>query len=649
MGEGRSCLPAVPFGRSVTTDMWNPLQKNRVPQTLIDPSVASACEARQVFGPRQSLRSSVTGNHWEVVRSLGTGGMGTVYLVTDEEGREYALKTFNSKMLHTPSRWSMLEREATNWIMLDHHPNIVSALWCERIEDILCILLEYVPGGTVQLSLEKGPLPPAVALRYGLAICDAMAYAYQKLRLVHRDINPSNCLVDSTGRLKLTDFGIAWRPDPRSPSDLAGPGGTTGYKPPEQYDTTSPDARSDIYAFGASLFEMLTGVNVFNLPSTPANLLLFQHVGSNKRLRQISPELKNLLVHCLQPMAGDRPSSFTEVRAELSVIYQAVAKVHAPAPPAVNPLRIDELQNKGVALQILELYEPALSCYEQALKLSPGDYELWLGKSAACHLLRRHSEAINAADRGLVLEPTCGDLWNNRGMALLDTALFSEALASFSRAIDCNPTDSVYWRNKGLALYRMRRIAEAMGAYDHGLTCDDRDSRLYQYKAQALADEGRYNEARECLSAGINISSRHSGLHHGLGVIWHKLGKLAESLVALNCALEISPNDAGILHSKLSVLMDDGNWTEALAIVEELLTATSDDFYLLKARATLILRLGRIDEGIQALGNLWQRVHDNEELQAQLRDVAAQLDIPLQGFTGELYQLPRINKPPASA
>jgi tetratricopeptide (TPR) repeat protein len=145
-----------------------------------------------------------------------------------------------------------------------------------------------------------------------------------------------------------------------------------------------------------------------------------------------------------------------------------------------------------------------------------------------------------------------------------------------------------------------------------------------------LADDGRYNEAKECLFAGINFSPMHPGLLHGLGVIYHKLGELSQSVAALNRALEISPSDTGILQSKLGVLMDTVNWTEALRAVEKLLATSSDDFHLLKKRAIIIFSLGRTDEGIQALLSLWHRAHDNEELQAQLRDVAAQLHIPLE-------------------
>ena len=107
----------------------------------------------------------------------------------------------------------------------------------------------------------------------------------------------------------------------------------------------------------------------------------------------------------------------------------------ATSPPGITPLRVDELQNKGVALQILGWYEPALDCYERALRILPQDYELWLGKSAVLHLLGRNEAAMSASDQGLELEPECGDLWNNRGMALLDTSQLEEALESFSRAL----------------------------------------------------------------------------------------------------------------------------------------------------------------------------------------------------------------------
>ena len=581
----------------------------------------------------------MTGNHWEVVSAIGAGGMGSVYLVKDEDGRQYALKTFNNSLFHRPSAWRLLEQEAVIWVLLDHHPNIVPALWCERIEDMLCILLEYVPGGNVEQLLESGPLAPSVALGYGLAICDAMVYAHDKLRLVHRDIKPANCLVDSRGHLKLTDFGIAWLPDPKHPNEEQAPSGTAGYKAPEQCDFgTRVDTRADLYAFAATFFQMITGVNVQRLAATSSSLLLFQHVSSNRRLRRISPDLRDLIVRCLQPQPAERPSGFPEVRAELSAIHRRITKLPAASPPGITPLRVDELQNKGVALQILGWYEPALDCYERALRILPQDYELWLGKSAVLHLLGRNEAAMSASDQGLELEPECGDLWNNRGMALLDTSQLEEALGSFSRALDCDSTDPVFWRNKGFALYRLGRLPEAVEAYDRGLSHQRRDSRLYQYKAQALVGLGRLEEAIGCLKEGLDVSPLHPGLYHGLGVAYHRLGLLTQAVAALNHALEILPNDVGILRSKALVLLAVGEWMQGLQVVDHALNAVPDDYQLLKTRATLLWRLERTEEGIRVFGDLWRTIQGDERLQAELRDHTAGLGIPenwlLEGVVG---------------
>ena len=638
----RRCRSGV---RSGADSMWNPFRRDQPVPTVLDTALQESSFALpdegHVFGIGRSLRGTVTGNHWEVVKVLGSGGMGSVFLVKDEAGRHYALKTFNRDLLHDPKKWHFLEEEAATWIRLEHHPNIASALWCERIEDILCILLEYVPGGNVKQRLSSGPLTSAVGLSYGLAICDAMTYAYNKLKLVHRDIKPENCLVDQLGGVKLSDFGIAWRHDANRPTQGARRAGTPGYRPPEQEDDGALlDPRADVYAFAATLFEMLTAVDIQHLHGSAQKLMLFQHVGSNRELRKISPELRDLLVQCLQLDPRDRPPGFPQIRASLGTIYRKVVTNRLPSIPVVKPLRIDELQNKGIALQVLRLYGLALDCYEQALRLSPQDFELLLAKSAVLHLLDRNDAAIEIADRALKLEPTCGDLWNNRGMALLATNRLEEALASFSAALKCDSQDPVFWRNKGLALYRLGRLAEALEAYDSGLSCYHRDPRLYQYKAQALVESGKGEEAVRFLNEGIEMFPHHAGLHHGLGVAFHRLGLFNQSVQSLNRALDLLPDDLEVLRSKVLVLIDSQDWTRALACIDYALAITKTDYELLKNRALALWRLARQDDSIQLLRNLRLRTNGDERWRMELQYLVEELGIPEEKLGGGAIERP---------
>ena len=218
------------------------------------------------------LYSSLTGNRWTVLdRRLG--GFGAVYKVRDhEDGRIHALKTFQSKFLWSEADRNRFIREASTWIRLDPHPNIVSAEWIETIEEFPCVVQEFIEGGDVADMLATQTLTIQRVLELAIQFCDGMGFAHNLLGIVHRDIKSSNCLLTSAGTLKIGDFGLARTFDESRTSalDLIGidpatrvqftvPLGTWSYMAPEQLDPEANlDTRTDIHGFGVMLYEMLT-------------------------------------------------------------------------------------------------------------------------------------------------------------------------------------------------------------------------------------------------------------------------------------------------------------------------------------------------------------------------------------------------------
>jgi serine/threonine protein kinase len=555
--------------------MWNWFRRRQHFGTVADEHYRQrdgdrSSAAEGIFEPLQDVRGTMTGNHWQIMSLLGTGRMGAVYLVRDENAKTYALKTLLTKtqLVGDPVRLSMLKREATTWVMLDHHPNIVSACWCERIEGVPCIILEYVSGGTLQERLDRGPLDTRLALIYALSLCDAMVYANAKLGLIHRDIKPSNCLIDAQGRLKLGDFGIA---QARTGTAFCAPsGGTPGYSAPEQNDPRAiVDSRADIHAFGVTLFAMLTGSDPG--PENPPLVRV-------PRIRRIPKDLRDLILHCIQPLPDHRPANFSVVRLRLAKIYHTICRATPPSPPDTQEPSIDELQNKAVALQTLDLYDAALECYNRALKLSPRDAELWLGKSGVLHLLGSSQEAIRAADQGLMIAPEDADLWHNRGMGKMGIDDLEGALECFTRALLINTMEPLFWRSKGLVLSKLGRIDEALESYDRGIAYGRNDVSLRQHKAQTLVDAGRLDEALQCLSEGIEISPLHAGLYHGLGVVWEKLGHLKEAATAFNKAHRLQPKDPGVQKSRAALLARLGGLDPTQRAPDEALGAQEADF-----------------------------------------------------------------------
>jgi eukaryotic-like serine/threonine-protein kinase len=221
-------------------------------------------EAAEVVFEEPTPRSL---SHFRVLRELGRGGMGIVYLARDVNlEREVALKLLPSGAHVDGSRLRRFEREARLAAALNH-ANIVTIFEVGEWEGRHFIATELVDGKTLAELIQRGPLPQAEAMRVGGQILAALAVAH-KAGIVHRDLKPANVMVRADGTVKVLDFGLArLMHDATSAAGIgrrlsvAGEGmGTPGYAAPEQWEGKPADARSDIYSFGRLFYEMLQGV-----------------------------------------------------------------------------------------------------------------------------------------------------------------------------------------------------------------------------------------------------------------------------------------------------------------------------------------------------------------------------------------------------
>ena len=209
--------------------------------------------------------------HFRVVRELGRGGMGVVYLAKDLKlRRDVALKLLPPGMHLDPERRARFEREARLAAALSH-PNIVTIFEIGESKGRSFIATELVRGETLAQVIARGRLPEAEAVRIARQILAALRAAHEA-GIVHRDLKPANVMVRSDGTVKVLDFGLARLTQNKTPRDAAvaaddltvatAPGramGTPGYAAPEQWEGRRADARADIYSFGCILDEMLSG------------------------------------------------------------------------------------------------------------------------------------------------------------------------------------------------------------------------------------------------------------------------------------------------------------------------------------------------------------------------------------------------------
>jgi eukaryotic-like serine/threonine-protein kinase len=202
---------------------------------------------------------TVLSGRYRLEAKLGSGGMSTVYLARDATlDRPVAVKVMHREMSEQPDQLERFRREAKAVAKLSH-PNIVSVIDAGEDGGHPYIVFEYVEGENLKQRIRRlGPLDPQEALAYAIEVGRGLKVAHGR-KLVHRDVKPQNVLIDSEGRAKVTDFGIARQLEQQGVTDTGRVLGTTDYVAPEQAMGQGVDERSDLYSLGVVLYEMLTG------------------------------------------------------------------------------------------------------------------------------------------------------------------------------------------------------------------------------------------------------------------------------------------------------------------------------------------------------------------------------------------------------
>jgi len=263
--------------------------------------------------------NSVFDGRYLIVRKLGTGGMANVYLAEDKElGRQVAIKILDDRHAQDSQFVERFRREATNAAGLSH-PNIVSIYDRGEAEGTYYIAMEYLDGRTLkELILRRGPAPVTTAIDYTRQILAALRFAH-KNGIVHRDIKPHNVLVDSEGRLKVTDFGIA-RAGASQMTEAGSIIGTAQYLSPEQAKGAPVDQTSDIYSVGIVLYELLTGAVPYS-GDTPVEIAMKHLSQVPEPPSTLEPEVPHevdaIVLRSLAKDPADRYQSAEEMDADL--------------------------------------------------------------------------------------------------------------------------------------------------------------------------------------------------------------------------------------------------------------------------------------------------------------------------------------------
>jgi eukaryotic-like serine/threonine-protein kinase len=290
---------------------------------------------------------------YEILAPVGAGGMGEVYRAMDTRlGREVALKIVSASFARDPDRLRRFEQEARAVAALNH-PNILAVFDIGQHEGSPFLVSEFLEGESLREILDRGPFAQRKTIEYGVQIAHGLAAAHEKA-IVHRDLKPENIFVTKDGRIKILDFGLAklvqlsGNQDDATLATLATGAtaagvvlGTPGYMAPEQVRGEAADARTDIFAFGAVLYEMLSGVRVFRR-DTPAEsmtaILREDPPELADTIRLVSPSLDRIVRRCLEKSPEQRFQSARDLSFALSALSGSDASglTKAVAAPALS-------------------------------------------------------------------------------------------------------------------------------------------------------------------------------------------------------------------------------------------------------------------------------------------------------------------------
>ena len=286
---------------------------------------------------------------YEILALIGAGGMGEVYRARDSRlSRDVAIKVLPASFSADADRLRRFEQEAKAAGVLNH-PNITAVYDIGTHEDAPYVVQELLEGETLRSVLAGGKLSPRKTIDYSLQIVHGLAAAHEK-GIVHRDLKPENIFVTNDGRLKILDFGLAklTHTEERGqntnlPTATAGtePGvvlGTLGYMSPEQVRGKPADARSDIFSFGAILYEMLSGRRAFHGDSaadTMSAILKEDPPDLSVTNQNVPPALERIVRHCLEKNPEQRFHSAHDLAFDL----EALSGVSATAQPGAAAIR----------------------------------------------------------------------------------------------------------------------------------------------------------------------------------------------------------------------------------------------------------------------------------------------------------------------
>lgn len=555
-----------------------------------------------------------------IIRIIKSGGMGDVYIVrSSRSGLTSAMKIPKADKLKTGALDRFIE-EMERWVSLGKHTNIVHPLIVDHFNRKPAILLEYVDDNLSQYIQKTRKLDIAQVIDYSIQLCNGLDYAYRKAGIVHNDIKPSNIMISPDGILKVTDFGISLvvlrdvgdQHHPQGGSSQF-PGGTTLYMAPECYPERTKrkysyrfrrmgiTSHSDIFSFGVTLYQMLTGRLPFQTKQE-----VFQCVPcAPKVTRPDTPrELGSLIMRCLEKDPTKRYGSFEELMRILIKIYDrlqreqkifgdkyivkggeepddgvawhslglvrgAIQGRHREANDCfdrsllINPECEDAWHSKGISHVYLEEWEQAKQCFSRALDISTRDPKVWCLKGA-CHVnLEEWDQAKECFTQALGIKPKYTDAWYSMGISHGQLGEWEQAKQCFERILNIRRRDADAWYYKGEIHVVLKEWETAKQCFARALEIRPKYADAWSLKGISYTNLEEWKQAKECFARALNIKPKYGEAWYIKGISHLYLGEWEQAQHCFGQAVDIEPKDTDARYGKGISYENLGEWEQA--------------------------------------------------------------------------------------
>jgi len=570
--------------------------------------------------------------HYRILERLGQGGMGLVYKAEDVNLRRIvALKVLPADLADDKVARERLLREAWAASRLSH-PNIATIYEVAEGSGPLFVAMEFVDGQTLAQLMLDGPLGEQRVLAIGAQAADALEAAHQQ-GVVHRDVKPSNIMLDSDGQVKVVDFGLALQVHSLADetTDLTGSTealrltrsgsavGTVSYMSPEQAQGKTPDARADLFSLGVVLYEIITGQLPFTgaTPLAMAAAIIHDEPSSPRQLRpEISTGLKEVILSCLAKDPAQRPSSAARVRDGLRVLRAgestgAMRKILGRRPAYRHPavlLSAAILLAAVAVLVVQEFGRPAPPAPPSIANLDArrsfrraSNYEArgpTLANFRMAEQLYRKALEIEP-DNPIIVSQLAYFLMRFEWAYSVGESRWAEIRRLTEVALEASPPPARAWATKSTLLLVAGDAEGAVEAAWNAISLDADDHAGYAALGKAKIDMGQVDVGLADLTAAIDVGEGHLWARAQLADELYDLGRTDEAAAEYRKLLEFAPDSPVALNNLGAIYLLRGNYVEAIQQFNRLLELQPDD-YAVSNLGTAYFYLDRLDDAIAA-------------------------------------------------